>query len=334
MNGLRGMCARIVAAPAFNGLIIAMILITALGLGLETSQAIHVSFGHVIQWAFHVALAVFVIEAAIKLTAVAPRFERYFRDGWNLFDFVILVLALMPDAGEFALIARLARLLRVLRVVTVVPQLRIIVSTLIRSLPGLANVGLLLSSVFYVYAIAGVHLFRDHDPTHWRSLGIALLSLFRVMTLEDWTDIMYVAMELHPMAWLFFVSFVMLAAVIMINLVIAVVINNLRDARLEVGGRGAELGDVGAGAEGAIAGPTEDGGADGRVVTQQLELRPQLIAHLEVDRVEPLRAVEREPDDVALTLGEDEGAAHGAASPDALGGSRMAVAPPLRPSLA
>ena len=234
MNELRRLCARIVAAPAFNGLVIAMILVTALGLGLETSQAIHASYGNAIQWAYHVALGVFVVEAAIKLTAVSPRFERYFKDGWNLFDFVILVLALLPEAGEFALIARLARLLRVLRVVTVVPQLRIIVSTLIRSLPGLANVGLLLSSVFYVYAIAGVHLFRDHDPTHWRNLGIALLSLFRVMTLEDWTDIMYVAMELHSMAWLFFVSFVMLAAVIMINLVIAVVINNLHDARLEV----------------------------------------------------------------------------------------------------
>ena len=234
MNGLRRLCARIVAAPAFNGLIVAMILITALGLGLETSQSIHARFGNAIQWAFHVTLAVFVVEAAIKLTAVAPRFERYFKDGWNLFDFVILVLALMPEAGEFALIARLARLLRVLRVATVVPQLRVIVSTLIRSLPGLGHVMLLLSAVFYVYAVAGVHLFRDHDPTHWRSLGIALLSLFRVMTLEDWTDIMYVAMELHPMAWLFFVSFVLLAAVIMINLVIAVVINNLHDARLEV----------------------------------------------------------------------------------------------------
>ena len=234
MNGLRRMCARIVDAPAFNGLVIAMILITALGLGVESSQTMHAEWGHVIRWAFHVALAVFVIEAAIKLTAVAPRFERYFKDGWNLFDFAILVLALLPEAGEFALIARLARLLRVLRVVTVVPQLRIIISTLVRSLPGLGNVMLLLLAVFYVYAIAGVHLFRDHDPTHWRNLGIALLSLFRVMTLEDWTDIMYVAMELHPMAWLFFVSFVMLAAVIMINLVIAVVINNLHDARLEV----------------------------------------------------------------------------------------------------
>ena len=234
MNGLRGLCARLVAAPAFNILIIAMILITALGLGLETSQAFHARFGNAIRWAYHVALAIFVLEAAIKLTAVSPRFERYFKDGWNLFDFVILVLAFLPDAGEFALVARLARLLRVLRVATVVPQLRLIVSTLIRSLPGLGNVMLLLSAVFYVYAIAGVHLFRDHDPTHWRNLGIALLTLFRVMTLEDWTDVMYVAMELHPMAWLFFVSFVMLAAVIMINLVIAVVINNLHDARIEI----------------------------------------------------------------------------------------------------
>ena len=234
MNGLKWVCARIVAAPAFNGLIIAMILITALGLGLETSQAFHARFGHAIQWAFHAALAIFVIEAAIKLTAVAPRFERYFKDGWNLFDFVILVLAFVPDAGELALVARLARLLRVLRVATVVPQLRVIVSTLIRSLPGLGHVMLLLSAVFYVYAITGVHLFRDHDPTHWRNLGIALLSLFRVMTLDNWTDIMYVAMEFHSMTWLFFVSFVMLAAVIMINLVIAVVINNLHDARLEV----------------------------------------------------------------------------------------------------
>ena len=82
--------------------------------------------------------------------------------------------------------------------------------------------------------MAGVHLFREHDPVHWGSLGVALLTLFRVMTLEDWTDVMYVAMELHPMSWIFFVSFVLVAAVVMINLVIAVVINNLQDARLEV----------------------------------------------------------------------------------------------------
>ena len=240
MDRLTRVCARIVDARSFNILIVAMILVTALGLGLETSRSLGAEWGPTILLAYDIALAVFAVEALIKLTAVAPRFGRYFGNGWDLFDFVVLVLAFLPETGDFALIARLARLLRVLRVATVLPQLRLIVSTLIRSLPGLGNVMLLLSVLYYVYAVAGVHLFQDHDPTHWRSLGIGLLTLFRVMTLEDWTDVMYIAMELHPMAWLFFVSFVMLAAVIMINLVIAVVINNLQDARLEVSVAGGE----------------------------------------------------------------------------------------------
>ncbi len=236
----RRLCARLVEAPAFDGIVIAMILATAIGLGLETSRVLGEPLGEAIRLAYDVALAVFVLEAAIKLTAVAPRFGRYFGDGWNLFDFAVLVLAFVPEAGSFALIARLARLLRVLRLITMAPQLRVIVATLIRSLPGLGHVMMLLSVVYYVYAVAGVHLFRDHDPVHWNSLGVALLTLFRVMTLEDWTDVMYVAMALHPMSWLFFVSFVMLAAVIMINLVIAVVINNLHDARLEASLAGEE----------------------------------------------------------------------------------------------
>ena len=234
MKGLQRACGRLAGMRAFDFVVIAMILATAIGLGADTSHTLHARFGPLIEWTYQAALAVFVAEAAVKLTAVAPRFERYFRDGWNLFDFTVLVLALIPDTGEFALIARLARLLRVLRLITVVPQLRVIVSTLVRSLPGLGHVMLLLFVIFYVYAVAGVHLFREHDPVHWDSLGIALLTLFRVMTLEDWTDVMYTAMELHPMSWLFFVSFVLVAAVVMINMVIAVVINNLHDARVEV----------------------------------------------------------------------------------------------------
>ena len=234
MKRLQRACERMVRTRAFDNVVIAMILATAVGLGVDTSHAVHARFGTLIEWVYQVTLVVFVVEAAIKLTAVAPRFERYFRDGWNLFDFTVLVFALIPDTGEFALIARLARLLRVLRLVTVVPQLRIIVATLVRSLPGLGHVMLLLFVIFYVYAVAGVHLFREHDPVHWESLGTALLTLFRVMTLEDWTDAMYIAMELHPLSWLFFVSFVLVAAVVMVNLVIAVVINNLHDARLEV----------------------------------------------------------------------------------------------------
>ena len=234
MNRLQQMCVRVAGMRTFDNVVIAMILATAVGLGVDTSETLGARFGGFIGRVYQAALVVFVLEAAIKLTAAAPRFERYFRDGWNLFDFTVLVFALVPDTGQFALIARLVRLLRVLRLVTVVPQLRIIVATLVRSLPGLGHVMMLLFVIFYVYAVAGVHLFRDHDPLHWGSLGTALLTLFRVMTLEDWTDVMYVAMEIHPASWLFFVSFVLVAAVVMINLVIAVVINNLHDARLEV----------------------------------------------------------------------------------------------------
>ena len=234
MKRLQRICARVVGMRAFDNVVVAMILATAVGLGVDTSETLGARFGALVVWVYQAALTVFVIEAAIKLVAVSPRFDRYFRDGWNLFDFIVLVFALVPDTGQFALIARLVRLLRVLRLVTVVPQLRIIVATLVRSLPGLGHVMMLLFVIFYVYAVAGVHLFRHHDPVHWDSLGTALLTLFRVMTLEDWTDVMYIAMELHPMSWIFFVSFVLIAAVVMINLVIAVVINNLHDARLEI----------------------------------------------------------------------------------------------------
>ena len=131
------------------------------------------------------------------------------------------------------MIARLARLLRVLRLISTIQELRLIVSTLVRSIPSMGHVMLLMSIIFYIYAITGHQLFHEHDPVHWRNLGISLLSLFRVVTLEDWTDIMYIAMELHPMAWIYFVSFVVVGTFVVINLFIAVVLNNLEEAKAE-----------------------------------------------------------------------------------------------------
>ena len=162
-----------------------------------------------------------------------PRPDRYFRDGWNLFDFAIIVFALVPATGSFAIIARMARLLRLLRLVSAVPELRLIVATLVRSIPSMMHVVVLMSLMVYVYAIIGYQMFHEHDPEHWRNLGIALLSLFRVVTLEDWTDIMYKAMELHPLTWMYFVSFVVLGTFVVINMFIAVVINNLDDVKQE-----------------------------------------------------------------------------------------------------
>ncbi len=224
---------QIVSAPWFERVIIAFILINGAILGMETSPSLMAQHGGPMHLGNHVILGIFILEALLKMTAVAPQIDRYFRDGWNVFDFSVIVFSLIPATGDFAMIARLARLLRVVRLVSTIPELRLIVSTLVRSIPSMMHVMTLMSVIFYIYAITGYQLFHEHDPTHWRSLGIALLTLFRVVTLEDWTDVMYTAMDFHSMAWLYFVSFVVLGTFVVVNLFIAVVINNLDEAKAE-----------------------------------------------------------------------------------------------------
>lgn len=230
---MRLLCRQLIANPLFERTVIGLILFSAVLLGLETIEVIRTAYHHEMVLANRVILGMFILEAAIKIIAVAPRYGRYFSDGWNLFDFSIILFSLIPATGQFAMIARLARLLRVLRLISTVPKLRLIVSTLIRSLPSMGHVVLLMSVIFYIYAVCGYHLFAEHDPTHWRNLGVSLLTLFRIVTLEDWTDVMYTAMALHPMAWVYFVSFVIVGTFVIVNLFIAVVLNNLEEAKLE-----------------------------------------------------------------------------------------------------
>ena len=224
---------RIVNAQIFERGIIGLILLNGLILGMETSSSLVEQYGNLFHLGNHFILAIFILEAALKMTALAPHVDRYFRDGWNVFDFSVIVFSLIPATGQFAMIARLARLLRVVRLISTIPELRLIVSTLVRSIPSMLHVMTLMGVIFYIYAVTGYQLFHEHDPTHWRSLGISLLTLFRVVTLEDWTDVMYVAMDFHPMAWMYFVSFVVLGTFVVVNLFIAVVINNLDEAKAE-----------------------------------------------------------------------------------------------------
>ncbi len=230
---MRSLCQRLVDHPWFDRTIIGLILFNALLLGLETIPALAEGYGAWLDWANWLIIAAFVLEAAVKITAVAPRWRRYFGDGWNVFDFTVVLLSLVPSTGETAMIARLARLLRVMRLISAIPELRVIVTTLLRSLPQIGHIFLLMGIVFYIYAVAGYQLFHAHDPEHWGNLPIALLTLFRVVTLEDWTDVMYTAMELHPAMWIYFVSFVVLGTFVIINLFIAVVLNNLEQAKAE-----------------------------------------------------------------------------------------------------
>ncbi len=233
VNKLSHLCDRLTRSHGFEYFIVGLILANAVLLGVETLPRVMNGFGHWVELGHQVTLGVFIVEAGLKIFARWPRPGNYFRDGWNIFDFSIIVLSLVPATGSFAIIARMARLLRLLRLVSAVQELRLIVATLVRSIPSMLHIVVLMSLMVYVYAIIGWQLFHEHDPEHWRNLGIALLSLFRILTLEDWTDIMYKAMEYHPLTWMYFLSFVVFGTFVVINLFIAVVINNLDEAKQE-----------------------------------------------------------------------------------------------------
>jgi len=232
-SSLKDRLQALVKSDGFQYAITAIILLNAAIIGLDTSATLRARWHDFFELLNQLFLGVFILEAILKMAAVYPQVRRYFQDGWNLFDFAIIVVSLVPATGDLATLARLARLLRVLRLVSSFPELRLIVATLIRSIPSMGHVLILMSIIFYVYGVAGYHLFHEVDPQHWRTLGISLLSLFRIVTLEDWTDIMYAAMATHSWAWVYFVSFVILGTFVVINLFIAVVLNNLDEAKTE-----------------------------------------------------------------------------------------------------
>jgi voltage-gated sodium channel len=177
-------------------------------------------------------LWIFVLEALLKITAEFPRVDRYFRQGWNIFDFTIVVLSFLP-MGQFSTIARMVRLLRLARLIHFIPELRLIIITLLRSLPGMFHIVVLLGLLFYIYAVTGYYLFHQADPLHWGNLGACLLTLFGIVTLEGWVESMKAVLHVHPLAWVFFVSFIVMGTFMFINLFVAVVINNLAEAKEE-----------------------------------------------------------------------------------------------------
>ena len=224
---------RLVNKAAFEYTIIALILLNGVFLGLGTSPVLAQQYGDLLHLGNQIVLGVFIVEALLKMIALAPRVDMYFRDGWNVFDFLVIVFSLIPATGEFAMVARLARLLRVLRLISAIRELRLIVAALVRSIPSVGHVMLLMSIIVYIYAIIGYQLFHEHDPMHWRSLGISVLTLFNIITLEGWTVVMDNAMQLHSWAWVYFVSFVVAGTFVVINLFIAIIINNLDEAKAE-----------------------------------------------------------------------------------------------------
>jgi voltage-gated sodium channel len=226
--------AKVVNSSLFKNAIIAVIFLTALVVGLETSESIYSAHGPLLRFIDKLILGIFIVEIILKMVAQSPKPLHFFRDPWNVFDFIIVAICLLPLNSGFATVLRLARVLRVLRLVTALPKLQLLVGALLKSIPSMGYVGLLLSVLFYIYGVTGVFFFSKGDPLHFGTLPDALLTLFGVITLEGWTTLMYDLLrgdvEISPIKVVgYFLSFVMFGTMIMLNLFIGVIMNSMQE---------------------------------------------------------------------------------------------------------
>ncbi len=216
--------------PYFGNFIMGVIIFNAILLGLETSQTIMSRAGGLIMFLDRLCLAVFVTEIVAKL--IAYRF-RFFRDGWNIFDFLIVAISLIPVTQGFSAL-RALRILRVLRLVSTAPRLRRVVEGLISALPGMASVFALMALIFYVAAVIATKLFGLTFPEWFGTLARSGYSLFQIMTLESWSmGIVRPVMEIYPLAWMFFVPFIMVTTFAVVNLLVGLIVNSMQDAHHE-----------------------------------------------------------------------------------------------------
>ncbi|MEX1235696.1 MAG: ion transporter [Roseovarius sp.] len=212
---------------AVRQVIIGVIIFNAIILGMETSDPIMSQFGSAIVALDRACLAFFVAEIALKLYA---RGGRFFRDGWSIFDLVIVAVALVPT-GQALSALRALRILRVLRVISVAPRLRRVVEGFVTALPGMGSVFLLMAIIFYIAAVIATKLFGADFPEWFGTLGRSGYSLFQIMTLESWSmGIVRPVMEVHPWAWAFFLPFILVTTFAVVNLLVGLIVNSMQDA--------------------------------------------------------------------------------------------------------
>ncbi len=211
--------------PALQRLLIALILINAVVLGLETSSSIMAAWGPWLIAIDRTILGIFVVEIALRLAAHRLAF---FRDPWSVFDFIVVTIALIPASGPLAVL-RALRVLRVLRLITLVPSMKRVVGGLLAALPGLGSVAAIIGLIFYVAAVIATKLFAADYPQWFGSLGASAFTLFQVMTLESWAmGIVRPVMEVYPAAWIFFLIFILASTFTLLNLFIAVIVNAIQ----------------------------------------------------------------------------------------------------------
>jgi voltage-gated sodium channel len=212
----------------FEFFVIGIIVFSALLIGIRTYDIpdIYIQILEILDTGVTIF---FAIEISIRFLAEKNKAD-FFKSGWNIFDSLVVIISLIPiEDSEMVLLARLIRIFRVLRMVSVIPELRILLTSLLRALPQLGYVVMLMFIIFYIYAAVGSTLFSSINPVLWGDISISMLTLFRVMTFEDWTDVMYETMQVYAFSWMFYMSFIFLTTFAFLNMVIGIVVNVMED---------------------------------------------------------------------------------------------------------
>lgn len=211
---------------AFELFVVSVIIFSALVIGAKTYDIPEVLLKvvAVLDW---LITFIFLTEIVIRFIA-EPIKKHFFKHGWNVFDTLIVVVSLIPiEDSELAIVGRLIRIFRVLRMVSIIPELRILLNSILQAMPRLGYVALLMFIIFYIYAAIGSTFFDNINPSLWGDIARSMLTLFRVMTFEDWTDVMYETMEVYPFSWIFYLTFIFLTAFAFLNMVIGIVVSVL-----------------------------------------------------------------------------------------------------------
>jgi len=212
----------------FSNLTTIIIIVYASVLGFKTLGDVSTEYSalwHIVDYGVNLY---FVFEIAVKMVA-EKKFLNFFKSKWNIFDFIIVTITLLPlESSGYAAVARLMRVFKILRLFTARPELKAILDMLIKAIPAIIDIVILMFIIFYIYAIIGSFVFSELPSGLWRDFLISMLTLFRVLTFEDWTDVMYEAMEVHPWSWIYFISFIIIAAFVFFNLFVAVIIGEMQ----------------------------------------------------------------------------------------------------------
>ena len=219
---------RIESSKVFQTVVIAIIILSALTIGAKTYD-----LPPLVEQSLSVmdnAITLFFLVEILFRFAACPLKRRFLMDGWNLFDTIVVIGSLIPlDNSEAVLLGRLLRVFRVLRLVSVVPELRFLINSLLKAIPRMGYIALLMFIIFYIYAAMGSMFFASVDEVLWGDVAIAMLTLFRVATFEDWTDVMYATMEDYPMSWLYYLTFIFLTAFVFLNMMIGAILEGMSE---------------------------------------------------------------------------------------------------------